>query len=253
VRKTRLAVVVPAAALILAACGGNETAGNGTAAGGGSSSSSSSPSAAATTDAGNGVADLSATEILAKAKAALAGADGVRIKGAGSADSTKVEIDMQYGKTGATGTFAFNGQRLDLMRVGQTAYMKGSASFWTTFADANVAKLLGDKWVKTSLTDARFKDIAEFTDLTKAADNFLDPDGTVTKGQTTTIDGTPAIGLSSSGSDGGTLYVATTGQPYPLELKASDNNVTFSDYGKAVTVTAPPAAQTIDATQIPGS
>lgn len=75
----------------------------------------------------------------------------------------------------------------------------------------------------------------------------------MTKGSTRTIAGFPAIGVVDKGADGGTLYVATTGQPVPLALQAKSDNLTFGDYGTPVTVEAPPAAQVIDAATLPGS
>ncbi len=252
-RRVRLLLLVPAIALAVAACGSQETTGSGTPAG--ATSPPATPGATATSEApaDNGVSALTAEQILAKAKAALGAADAVRISGAGTDDGTEVKLDMRYGADGAVGTFTIDGQRLDLLRVRDDVYVKGSTSFWTTFANAQAAKLLGGKYVKTTLTDARFKDIASFTDLSGSVDGFLEPDGAISKGQARTVAGVPAIGLVTKGATAGTLYVATTGRPYPLSVEGKDNKLTFTDYGKAVTVTAPPAAQTVDADTLPGA
>ena len=247
-RRVRFLLLVPAAALVVAGCGSSSTSGSGAPAG-------ATPAAATTSaaPADNGVAALSAEQILSKAKAALSAADAVHITGSGSDEGTTVKLDMRYGKDGATGTFTISGQRLDLLRVGDDVYVKGSTSFWTTFADAATAKLLGEKYVKTDLTDPRFKDIASFTDLTAAADGFLEPDGTITRGDTATIADQPAIALTSKDKSDGTLYVATTGRPYPLSIEGDGNSLTFADYGEDITVKAPPAAETVDADTLPGS
>lgn len=258
-RRVRLLLLVPATALAVAACGSSSTAGAGAPAGATTSAGASTPAAATTSaaPADNGVSALSAEQILARAKSALGAADAVHVAGSGSDEGTAVKLDMRYGADGAVGTFFVNGQRLDLLRVADDVYVKGSTSFWTTFADASVGKLLGGKYVKTTTTDARFKDLADFTDLTAAADGFLEPDGAISKGATTMIAGQPAIGLVSKGATGGTLYIATTGRPYPLAIeddaKSTGQELTFTEYGKPVTVTAPPAAQIVDADTLPGS
>ncbi len=70
------------------------------------------------------------------------------------------------------------------------------------------------------------------------------------------IAGTRAIALVSAGADGGKLYVATTGKPYPLQIIPTDpkesGQVTFSDFGKQVTVSPPPADLVIDVSKLGG-
>ena len=72
--------------------------------------------------------------------------------------------------------------------------------------------------------------------------------GTLTKGSTSTLGGQPVIALNSS--KGGTMYVATTGTPYPLQVSKNSGGqsgkVTFSDYNKAFTITAPANSINID-------
>jgi hypothetical protein len=259
VRRVRLLLLVPATALAVAACGSSSTTGSGTPAGS-SRAGSSSPGPAATTSpapADNGVSALSAEQILARAKSALGAADAVHISGTGKDANTTAKIDMRYGDDVAAGSFVINGQRLELLRVIDDVYVKGSTSFWTTFADASVAKLLGGKYVKTSVSDPRFKELAEITDLTSAAEGFLEPDGTITKGKATTVAGQPAIALVVKSATGGTLYIATTGRPYPLSIEddpgSTGSKLTFTDYGKQLKVKAPPASQVVDASTLPGS
>jgi DNA-binding beta-propeller fold protein YncE len=65
--------------------------------------------------------------------------------------------------------------------------------------------------------------------------------GTLTKGASSTLGGQPVVAVTSS--KGGTMYVATTGKPYPLEVSKNSGGqtgkVTFSDYNKSFTITAP--------------
>lgn len=238
------------AVLLVAGCGSDSTAGSGAAA-----SSSPAPSP---TPTGNGVADLSADQILAKAKAALAGAESTRIKGSGGQGQQKFDLDMRYSGADSTGTFGINGQTVELRKVGAAVYLKGSREFYTGIGGEGAAQLLAGKWLKTPQTDKRFADLAEIADLSKAAEGILDPDGTITKGGVKTVGGVEAITLISKGKDGGNLYVATTGEPYPLRIEPSaasgeTGSLTFSDFGKPVTVQVPPADQVVDVSKLPGS
>ena len=67
--------------------------------------------------------------------------------------------------------------------------------------------------------DAKNASIAALIDPFRP-ENMTKPEGDVTKGDTKTIDGTPAIGLVDS-KGGGKLYVATTGEPVPLSIEDS--------------------------------
>jgi hypothetical protein len=257
----RLAACAGAATVLLVAGCGGTTEGSGTAASpsagstasGGSSTAS--PSGSAT---GNGVADLPADQILARAKAALKSADSVRIKGTGRESAQTFSLDLRYSGANTAGTLGVGGQTIELRKLGKVVYLKGSREFWRSSGGEAAAQLLAGKWLKTPANDKRFGDLSELTDLSKAADGLLDPDGTLTKGETKTVNGVQAIGLTSSGKDPGTLYVATTGEPYPLQIassasSSSQGSLDFLDYGKPVTVSTPPAEQVVDVSKLPGS
>jgi hypothetical protein len=249
VRPFRILAAVGATALLVAACGGgsDETAGSGSAATDSTASATASP-----TPSGNGVADLSTDQILAKSKAALQAADSVRIAGSGGSGGEKIKLDIKYAKDTSQGTITVSGQPVEIRRIGGTAYIKGSEKFLGAQVPAEAAKLLTGKWLKVPVTDSRFGDLTQLFDLSKAADGILTPDGTVTKGEAGTIDGKPAIALKS-GKDGGALWIATTGQPYPLQIVSTGTDsgkIDFTDYGATVAVEAPPAAQVVDVSKL---
>jgi hypothetical protein len=238
VRPIRTAVVAASTALLalLAGCGTeNSNAGSG---------GSQQP-------ASNGVENKPVNEILSSAKAALSKASSVHIKGSAKEDGDTFEIDMSVrGTDGGTGSITVEGKKVELIRSGKAVYMKGDDDFWTTFANAEAAKLLSGKWLKGTTEDPKLKDLASFTDLSTLAAQFLKPGGTLTKDQKKTVNGTAAIGLKDASKDGGILYVATTGEPYPLQLvpteAGQEGQVDFLDYGKPVDLKEPPAAETID-------
>ena len=253
-RPTRVLLAVSAAALLAAACGDDSTSGSGAPADSRAAapSSSAAPSAAA-----DGISALSATEILNRSQAAFKQADSVRLTGSGSSGSSKFGIDMRYSSDGkAIGTVTNSGQKIELRRIGQTVYLKADQAFWTSTAGAEAAKILTGKYLKAPLSDARVKQLAGFTDKNSFADQVLTPSSSVTKGGTKTVHGVPAIGLvDKSGTGSATLYIATTGQPVPLQLapsagSAGEGSFDFLDYGKPVDVPVPPAAETIDVTKL---
>jgi hypothetical protein len=239
-RPVRTLLASSVAALLLAGCAGGEVAGSG--------------APATSSPADNGVAAQSADEILAKAKAALQGAGAVRIKGTGGRGANRFDIDMRYAGASAQGTISVAGRPIEMRRIGQTVYVKGSREFWTGRVPAPAVELLTGKWLKSPVTGDRLGELASLTDLSEAADGILEPDGKVTKGERKTIAGTPAIALASDGADGGKLYVATTGKPYPLQIIPTDpktsGQVTFSDFGKQLTVSPPPADLVIDVSKL---
>jgi hypothetical protein len=249
VRPTRVLMAVSAAALVATACGDDTT----DAGAAGPTGSSSSSAAAPESD----LASLPPKEILAKAKTAITGAKSVHLKGGGTSGADSFEIDMRYGAEGkAYGTVASGGQTIELRRDGQTIYLKAPAAFWqSSGAGAEAAKLLGDKFLKAPLTDARVGQLATFTDKNGFVSEVLDPGGELTKGEAKEVNGTPAIGLVTKGTDGGTLYVATEGEPYPLQLSpegsgTDEGKLDFLEYDAPVEVQIPPAAQTVDVTKL---
>ena len=237
-------VVVLAAVLGLSACG---------------SGGSSVPKAAATpTPTTNGVEKLAAREILDKATAAAKTASGAHVKGTFSDSGEVITLDMRYvsGK-GAVGTLKNNGQTVELMRIGSSAYLKGDKAFWTAVANAEVAKIVAGKYVKVPSTSKDFASFSEFTDLSSLISS-LKADGVLSKVAGKPVSGVATVGLKDDDPDnGGVLYIANVGQPYPMLLeptKASTTGegVAFDEWDKPTALTEPPAAQVVDLAKLGG-
>src|SRR5215475_13402959 len=241
--------VAVAAAALLAGCGG------GSGAGGAGSSNPAAPTATALAE--NGVADLPATEILAKAKAALTQASSVHIMGGGFSEGQQFALDMRYGTAGAAGSLTANGQVIELRRVRSTVYLEGTEAFWRSVRGTAAAELLKGRYLEVPANRPDFAELTGFTDLEKNAAELVMPDGEITKGERRTVHGIEAIALDSS--KGGTLYIALRGEPYPLQAVSSaeatsgeTGSLDFLDYGVPVTVTAPPADQVVDISKLGG-
>src|SRR4051794_28958302 len=229
IRTGVLAVLL--AALALAGCGG-------------SSSSS-----------GNGLESKSAKEILEATKAAASTATSVHIRGAIVTEGKPITLDMQLLKgKGGKGTISQEGFTIQLVQTGGAVYINGSAAFYKHVSGSAAAALLQGKWLKAPADSGELASLAELTDLGKLLDTALADHGTLSKGGTTTVQGQKAVALKDT-SKGGTLYVAATGQPYPLQITKSGAErglVVLSHWNQPVTLQAPANAIDIGALQKAG-
>jgi hypothetical protein len=230
--KLGLLVVALVAALIVAACGSS-----------GSSSHS-------TTAASNGVATKSPSQILNAAVAAADAAGSVHVSGTVQNPGTLgLDLDLVTGR-GAAGTISQGAPKFKLIVVGGNFYFQGNRAFWVKVGHSQAAvQLLLGKWIREPSAGAQFASVSHLTSIRTLMQALVKSHGTLSKGPATTIDGQPAIALDDS--NGGKLYVATTGKPYPLKLiakRSSGGEVTFTQYGHSFTIAAP--AHSINAAQL---
>jgi hypothetical protein len=202
--------------------------------GGGSSSSSS-----------NGEATKSAEQVLADAKTAATGATGVHVSGTFTDAGKTVALDLALGKDGGTGFMAQGSARADIARVGDTAYMRASTAFWRKFAGAGAAQLLHDKWLKGSATKQPFAAFAKFMSITGLIGDAFKNHGKLTNLGEKTYKGQKVVAIKDA-KDGSILYVAATGTPYPVAALGG-GSISFADWNKQVSVTAPKGAVDISA------
>ncbi|WP_326557550.1 hypothetical protein [Micromonospora sp. NBC_01796] len=234
-RVARVLVPIAIASTLLAGCGGQADSG-----------SQAAPAAAATTvPDGNGVAALTADEIRTKAVAAAEKAGSFQVKGESESDGDTLAVDLTFNGEDLVGSIGTGGSTIHLLRVAGQPYFKANAQFWTENGGPQgpaIAPLLGDRWVKIKPDDPTLGEVFK----TARISELIKPDGAVTKGEIKTIDAGPAIALID-GSDQ-ILYVATTGEPYPLLLGSagSTSQVVFSGYGSTFEIKAPAASEVID-------
>jgi hypothetical protein len=204
---------------------------------------------------GNGVAGKPAPQILAAAQAAAEKATSAHVVGsietAGSAESFDVEL---LASTGARGRVSLGGASFDLIDTGATVYVRGSAAFYRRVGGALAAKLLNGKWLKAPTSDPKFAALKRLTDLHRLIASVLAGHGGLTKGASATVAGRPAIAVNDA-AKGETVYVATTGQPYPLQITkqgSGGGKIVFDRWNAPVTLTAPAPAIDIAALQAHG-
>jgi hypothetical protein len=211
-------------------------------AGCGSSSSSSS----------NGLASKSPAEIVAAAKTAAVGAASVHIAGSIVNEGKPITLDMEIlASKGGKGQITLEGFPIRLIQVGGAVYISASSDFYKHVAGSAAAQLLQGKWLRASVSSASFASLASLTNISKLIDSTLGSHGKLASAPTKTINGQKAVGVRDT-SRGGTLYVAATGTPYPLEIVKSGSGggkITFDRWNKSVTLTAPTGAININQLQ----
>ena len=245
----RHAVAALAAAVLLAGCSANT--------GNNVSGSAPAASAAPSGPASNGVAAMEPDAIVEKAKAALTEAKSFRVKGNVREDSQSFGVDFKIRGADVIGAMTIGKAKVEVVRVGKQQFIRPNHAFWKMSAGSakqaeTIMTVLNGRWVKVSAKDKNFTELFSVTDV----DKLLDPDGKVVKGEIQTVDGKQAIALKDSGSEPGTLFVATEGEPYPLRIDGptpADGGIRFSDFGATFTdLTAPAATEVIDLAKLAG-
>lgn len=208
----------------------------------GTTSSSPSP-----TPSDNGVASLSADEIVTKAETAAIAQSSVHIlaeAGAGT-DAYKIDVNMTKAN-GASGTITQGSDQIEFYSTEANVWIKATKEFWTKNSGAAAAEVIGTKWVKAPTSDQNFSQFASFGNYTKGLTELIKPEGSVSKGQQTEVNGQKVIVLVSQQ---GEMSVATTGEPLPVQIKQTSPGtgvVTFSQWGTASAGSVPPESDTLD-------
>jgi len=185
----------------------------------------------------NGEASKSAEQIVADAQAAALGASAVHVSGSAGANLA-VNLHLVAGK-GGEGQMRANGLTFQIVRIGNDAYFKGDATFWRHIGGGAAAALLNGRWLKAPAASGRLASLTPLTDITKLFNSIFASHGTLVVGKATSVSGHPAIAVDDK-TQGGTLFVATTGKPYPLALrKHGSGSITFDEWDAPVTLTAP--------------
>jgi hypothetical protein len=192
---------------------------------------------------GNGLLSKTPTQIVEAAKVAAASAVSAHVAGSIVSEGKPISIDMELvaGK-GGKGKITLEGLDVQLIDVDKAVYINGSAAFYSHLAGSAAARVLQGKWLKAPSDSGDFASFSSLTSLEKLIGSTLASHGKLAPAGKSTVEGQPAVGVTD-GSKEGTLYVAATGTPYPLEIVKSGSDggkVVFNHWNKPVTL-APPA------------
>ncbi|GGN24278.1 hypothetical protein FHR83_002888 [Actinoplanes campanulatus] len=236
-KKTTLqagAAALAAAAMLLAGCGSSDS---------GDTGSKGTPAATQATD--NGVAALTADEILAKAKEALKKAGSFQVKGSQTSEGTTVSIDFRISGDDFAGSMSMGeGADVELLSVGGKQYMKPAEGFWAMLAGPEQAKKMaaatGDKWILVPAKDETATGLFAAGNV----DELLKPTGKLAKGEAAKVGDTAVITLTDAGDATAKLFVATTGDAYPVKIgaDAAGDGILFSEFGATFADIKAPAA-----------
>jgi hypothetical protein len=199
----------------------------------------------------NSVASKSPEQILSESKVAADNATSVHVSGSLKSGGAPVTLDLNLvSGEGARGEISENGASFKLILVGNTAYISGSPAFYRSLGGSAAAQLLDGKWLKASASSGEFASFGSLANMRELLDTTLASHGTLTKGATTSVNGQQAIALTDA-TKSGTLYVATTGQPYPVRITkggSESGKIDFEAWNKPVTITAP--ANSVDLAEL---
>jgi hypothetical protein len=206
------------------------------------------PGSTPTTPASNGIAAEPTAKIVKTAFTTLESADSVRVYGSFRDSHARYSLDVTMGPTGMRGTMTapFHAGKLatvDMVLTHGKFYAR-SRMLWRQVGGAGLASLLGGRWVILpirQLSRFPFANAKTFVKLLsrRSLKSLRKASAHVARVKTT-VDGQPAIELSKRRI---AVYIATTGQPYLLEIRQGSHNVLHFRYSASpVRISAPPHA-----------
>lgn len=198
----------------------------------------------------NGVAAKSADGIVSAASNAVSGVKSVHVAGSLLSGGSPITLNLSLvDGEGGGGQMSQNGLSFKIIDLGGTVYINGSDAFWRHIGGTAAVQLFHGRWLKAPAS-GQFASIASLTDVRALFNKLLSNHGTLAKGPTTTVAGQKAVAVNDT-TKGGTLYVATTGPPYPVEVSmqgSQGGRIVFDRYNQSVSLTAP--ANAIDISKL---
>lgn len=192
----------------------------------------------------NGVASKSPSGIVSAALGAIDSASSAHISGTVVSGSSPISLNLSLvSGVGGTGDMSENGLSFKIVVIRNEVYINGSPGFWKHFGGATAAQVFKGKWLKAPAS-GQFASLAQLSNLHALLGTVLSTHGALTKTGTSTVQGESAVGVRDV-TQGGTLYVASTGKPYPLEILKSGSQggrIVLDDFDKSVSLTPPPGA-----------
>jgi len=170
-------------------------------------------------------------------------------------------LDVHYGATSTQASLTSQGNHIQIIQIGDTVYFKAPLSLFLQKLPASqrsqVAAVLRGKWIKEP---ASSPEVAQFKDLTDRATFVKGITATKTTPNFTadgskTVNGVATTELKDA-ANGLTLFVASSGTPFPMEVDktggSDGGSITFDAWNQPFTAQAPPASDVVDASQLGG-
>jgi hypothetical protein len=199
----------------------------------------------------NPLAGLTADQIVKKAEADLKASSSVHIAGS-AADSGQTEvIDVTAGEHGCEGTFRISGAgSFAFLDIGTTEWIKEDSQFLKTLGiPAKVLKRWAGKYVQIPGTPSS---MTGFCSPSQIAGNIGSELKGPTEGKVMTVLGRPALQIWDK-RHSNSVYVTISAHPKFVRLVFADQgqgHLDFTGYNLPVTLTPPPANETINDSQL---
>jgi len=191
----------------------------------------------------NGEAKKPAGQVVADARRAADAAPTVHVTGTGVDDGTPLRLDLWLANGRGKGRVEENGAAFEVVRIGGTLYVRGSLAFLKRVAGAAAAARLHDRWLEASATKGALAALAPLTDRRRFVEASLGRHGRLENEGVTEKDGQKTVRIADA-TQGGALYVAAHGTPYPVALAggAKRGDIAFSGWNARARIAAPKGA-----------
>jgi hypothetical protein len=200
---------------------------------------------------GNGVASKTPARIVALATSAAVGAASVHVAGSIVGEGKPISLNMELdAQKGGKGRVTLGDLSVELVNVDRALYIRAGAAFYSRFAAPAAARALQGRWLRGSNSVGPLASFTSLTNLRRLLSGALAGHGALSRAASTTVEGRPAVAVSDA-AGGGTLYVASTGTPYPLEIVergAGGGKLIFDRWNQSVSLAVP--ANPIDVGQL---
>lgn len=200
----------------------------------------------------NGVSSKSATEIMAASRAAANKASSARVATKVAQGKLALTSHIEFASNGGHAQVSFAGLAFEVLRIGNTLYVKGNRAFESRLSLTASKKIPEGTWIKASASGTQLAQLAAFTDKSSEMNRLLSSTGPLAKGSTTTVNGQKAVELKQTAKlFQGSAFIATSGEPYPIQLVKQGREAgltSFSGWNQPVTLTAP--TNTIEVSQL---
>lgn len=193
----------------------------------------------------DGFLDQPAKDIVRASEKDMAVVETARIRGEFADGGDTVEVDVvstTRGDCKGTLTSATSGGSADVLRVGDTTWLRADAKFWDGAVGAGTAAfvlpLIGDKWVvDDSMTDST----ETFCDLDELLERDGREDAAAKSLGTTTLGGEKAVRIEQTeGAEREVLTIRVAEPHYVLRIDESEvDHFEFSELDRDVTIEAP--------------
>jgi hypothetical protein len=191
----------------------------------------------------NGVASKPPSEIVAASKAAAVRAKSVHVISKFSQGPLTISYNLELANDGGRAQVSVLGLSYEAIRIGDTLYLKGNPAFDERVDGSAGLHVPSGVWLMTHTNSGELGGLIAVTELNGELGRLISSANTYTAGVATTTNGQPTIEVKQAGKlYSSSLYIATTGEPYPIELVKrgrETGQTTFSDWNQPVPLSAP--------------